>query len=361
MDYARRLTALRALLRRQRLTALLVSDLVNIRYLSGFTGSNALAVITENASILLTDSRYEVQAGQECDPPWEVNIIEGSAWKAAAKVCKKRGEVWRVGFESQDLVVALYERALRLFRPHLLVSTKGLCEELRVVKDEDELLLIRKAAALVDTCFAEAYRFVKPGLTEREVAERLEAHMRELGAEGPSFPTIVASGEQGALPHAHPGDKKLAAGELVTIDMGVMVGGYCSDCTRTVCLGKATEQQQVVYQAVHQALLAGIAASHRGALTKAADIAARAVLEKADLDRFFGHALGHGVGLAIHEAPTISSHSKDQLQEGMVITCEPGVYQPGWGGVRIEEMLLITSEGAELLTHAANPGRLLEL
>lgn len=353
MDYSHRLRTLQNKLSLLKIQAFLVSDLSNIRYLTGFTGSAALCLVTRWEAILITDARYDVQAKEEVAEAWEVLVSKRGFWKDVATLLKKDSRVTKVGFEARALVVASYENLTKLAKPKILVSCHGFLESLRVCKSSAEIEILTEAAQKGDACFAHALEVISPELTEQGLARALENHMLEIGADGPSFPTIVASGVRGALPHAHP-SKNLLSNGLVTIDMGVIYQGYCSDCTRTYCLGKPTQQQQDIYKAVHEAEQAAIAACVPGVSAKEIDAVARAVLKKYTVDAFFTHALGHGVGLDIHEEPVLSHRSKAILQPGMVITIEPGVYKKGWGGVRIEDMLLITDGAPRLLTQATN-------
>jgi Xaa-Pro aminopeptidase len=319
-----------------------------------------MIVATPDAAFFITDFRYQSQAAQQLESSITTLIAERGLWSEAARRLKKL-KIERIGFEAEHTSVAALEEIEKLIKPAQAISTKHAVEDLRLCKGEDEVAAIRRAVIVIDECFDYICGVLKPGMTEREVAQELEQQMRARGADGPSFTTIVASGERGGFPHGVASSKQLAAGDMVTIDMGALLGGYCSDCTRTVCLGKPTRRQQEIYELVWRAQTEAAAALRPGLNCKAADAVARKIITDAGYGEQFGHGLGHGVGLEIHEQPRLSKLGKGPLKPGMIVTCEPGIYLEGWGGVRIEDMLVITDNGAETLTQAPKPRRIIAL
>lgn len=324
------------------LEALYVTRPENVRYLSGFPHpEDAQVLITPEGAFLLTDPRYP-EAERESRIPARVLKRE----EREALFQDLRG---RVGFEAEHLPYAALER-LRELSPAEWVPTKGVVERLRLKKTPEEVQRIRKAQALAEEALAHALTLLRPGVEEREVALEIEFFLRRRGAEGVAFPPIVASGARGALPHAGASEKRLTAGELITLDLGAKVAGYHSDMTRTFALGKPSPEMRRVYQAVLAALEAALENLKPGRTGKEVDALARETLKRHGLDRHFVHSLGHGVGLAVHEGPSLSPYTEEVLEPGMVVTVEPGVYLPGVGGVRIEELVLLTEEGIELLS-----------
>ncbi|WP_185747747.1 M24 family metallopeptidase [Thermus amyloliquefaciens] len=325
------------------LDALYITRPENVRYLSGFPHpEDAQALVTQEGAFLLTDPRYP-EAGRESRIPAKVLRRE-------EKEEVFRGLKGRVGFEAEHLPYAALER-LRELAPAEWVPTKGVIERLRLKKTPEEVERIRAAQALAEEALAHALGLLKPGVAEREVALEIEFFLRKRGA-GVAFPPIVASGERGALPHAGASEKPLGRGELVTLDLGARVEGYHSDMTRTVALGQVNGELKRAFFAVLEALEKALEALGPGKSAKEVDALARKALERHGLDRYFVHSLGHGVGLAVHEGPALSPYSEDTLEPGMVVTVEPGVYLPGVGGVRIEELVLITATGIELLSRS---------
>ncbi len=346
-----RLAALRQRMADERLDALLVASHPNRAYLSGFTGDSGVLVITAGESLLLTDSRYTEQA--EAQAPGFTVVREANDRGRTLAETLSRLRPARTGFESDKVTVAaLREWEGRFTGSTTLVPVEGLVEGLRLVKDQDEIALLRRAAQLADAGFEFARRFVRPGRTEREVSLELEFFLRRNGADGPGFEFIVASGPRGSLPHGAASERVIGSGELVTIDFGCFVQGYTSDLTRTVAVGRPSERLQEVYEVVRRAQEAGVAAVRPGRRCAEVDGVARGLIAQAGFGAFFGHGLGHGVGREIHEAPRLKEDSADVLCPGMVVTVEPGIYLPGEGGVRIEDMVLVTEEGGERLTRA---------
>jgi Xaa-Pro aminopeptidase len=352
MSVPARRSALRALLPGAGVDALLVTDLVNVRYLTGFTGSNAALLVHadgDGASRFCTDGRYRTQAAAEV-PDLETVIDRASGVGLAALAPKLSIE--RLGFESDAVTVDAYDALAEAAGGVGLHRAPGLVQQLRAVKDADEVEALRRACAVGDVALADllAAGGLRAGRTEREVALDLENRMRAHGATGPAFETILAAGAHSAVPHHRPTDAELRAGDLVKLDFGALVDGYHSDMTRTVVLGPAAGWQRELHALVAEAQAAGRAALAPGAEVAAVDAAARGVIERAGRGEEFVHGLGHGVGLQIHEAPYIGARATGSLAAGMVVTVEPGVYLPGRGGVRIEDALVVQDGSPELLT-----------
>lgn len=351
------LSALRQKMAGQKLDAILVTQAENRRYLSGFTGSAGYLCITAMYAHLATDSRYWEQVGQQAPDFTLAKIEAGKSNQLFADLVRAAGAT-RVGYEAGDLTVASYRELQKALRPDRaraiarLVPTKGLVEGLRAIKDAAELALIERAVALGDAAFAYGVRRMKPGLTEKQAAWEIERYLREHGAEGVAFELIVASGPNGALPHARPSDRVIQAGEPIVIDMGCRVDGYNSDLTRTIVLGEPGEKFREVYAIVLQAQLAAEAALRAGPKGKEIDAVARQIIVDAGYGEYFGHGLGHGVGLAVHEEPGLGKLGEKPLQPNMVCTIEPGIYLPGEFGVRIEDMAVVTADGCRVLTKA---------
>jgi Xaa-Pro aminopeptidase len=354
---AERRDALRAAAAEQGLDAVLVTNLLNVRYLTGFTGSNgALLVRTDGDDVFGTDGRYTTQAGVQVP---DVELMEDRATVSGlAKLAVRRGTA-RLGYESHDLTVdgfaglekVLAEASSGRPAPEL-ASVQRAVEAQRAIKDEREIELLRQACAVADQALAElaAEGALRPGRTELEVGRELDARMLSLGAEAPSFETIVAAGANSAIPHHRPDATELRAGDFLKLDFGATVGGYHSDMTRTVVLGQPADWQREIYELVVASQAAGRAALAVGADVVAVDKAARDVIAEAGHAEHFTHGLGHGVGLEIHEAPGIGPLGAGTLAAGMAVTVEPGVYLPGHGGVRIEDTLVVTDDVPELLT-----------
>ncbi|GAA1297705.1 Xaa-Pro peptidase family protein [Saccharothrix xinjiangensis] len=354
MPHATRRAALRASLRAQELDALLVTNLLNVRYLTGFTGSNAALLVhaeSDGASLFCTDGRYLTQAAAQV-PDLE-RVIDRPC---DAALLKRAAGARRVGFESHDVTVdgldALRDAAGGRSGGAELVRAPGLVEALRVVKDDAEVEALRMACAAADRALAGLIEHggLRPGRTEKEIARELEGRMLDHGAAGPSFESIVAAGANSAVPHHRPTDAPVHHGDLVKLDFGALVDGYHSDMTRTLVVGRAADWQRDLYQLVAASQAAGRAALVVGAEVAAVDAAARGVIDAAGYGEQFLHGLGHGVGLQIHEAPALSKAGDGTLLPGMAVTVEPGVYLAGKGGVRIEDTLVVREGAPELLT-----------
>lgn len=339
---------LAAELERRRLDAFLVSGAPNVRYLSGFTGSNGMLLLAGDRFTLLTDPRYAIQAGEEAD--CRVKVCRGPLLKDAVALAK-RAHTRRLGFEKSRLGYEGYEY-LRSNMPlrGSLEAAAGLVERLRMVKSPEEIALIRRSVETNSRAFEEAVKHIRIGIREADLAAEIDYRMRRLGAEGPAFETIVAFRERTALPHASPGGRRLGTGELILVDMGASVDGYASDMTRVLHSGRAGRKVKQVYAAVLEAQLAAIGAARPGIAAQTVDRAARSVLRKKGFEKAFVHSTGHGLGLEIHEAPRLGKKDRTRLESGMAVTIEPGVYLEGMGGVRIEDTVVLNGAGCEVLT-----------
>ena len=337
------------------LDLLFVSDLVNVRYLTGFGGTNGACLVGASERVFFTDFRYTERAETEVGEGWERPEAERELLPQLVA-----GMSGRVGFEDGKLSV----RQLGKLREAVgagveLVAAGDLVEELRAVKEEAELALIAAAAELADEVYRWAIEQGLAGRSERVVARATEARIRELGAE-PSFPPIVAAGPNGALPHAEPGDREIGGGELVVFDMGALLDGYCSDCTRTFATGEPGGEAREVYELVRESQARALDAVRAGVSGKDADAVAREVISAGGHAERFGHGLGHGVGLEVHEGPRLSPSSEDELGAGNVVTVEPGVYLPGAFGVRIEDLVVVREDGADNLSGLPKELRVVE-
>ena len=349
---------LAAAARERELDLVLVSGIVNVRWLTGFTGSNALAILGTahggSAGVFLTDFRYVTQVAEQVPPLWDrrqaTQELLGPALAEHFPQWDGEGTP-RVGFDDASVTVAQLERIREAIGERAdLVAAAGLVERLREIKDEGEVSRIREAAHLADRALTEVLGRGLCGRTEADVALDLEVTMRRHGAEAPAFAPIVASGAHGALPHAEPRASVIERGTLVTIDWGARLEGYHSDCTRTFAAGgPPSEQARAVYELVLEAQEAGLAAVRPGPTGREVDALAREIIEAAGHGEHFGHGLGHGVGLEIHEGPRLSKLGEAELAAGMVVTVEPGVYVPGSCGVRIEDLAVVTEDGADVL------------
>ena len=354
MDFRCRQKKLQSILARQRLDSLLVTHLPNIRYLCGFTGSAAVLLITEGKSVFFTDGRYTEQARTEVQGPRRV--VAGKAPLTAAGEWlagnARKLKLKALGIESQHMSVA--ERAALAGKLNnsgiRLRETPPMVEQVRRVKDPDEIEQLKAAVRLGASLFDVALTAIRPGVKEVEVAAEMEYAARKAGAEAMSFETIIASGERSALPHGRASEAAIPANGFVVCDFGVILAGYCSDMTRTVYVGKISAEARRMYEAVLEAQEAAVEAVKPGVQVRKVDGAARKLLSKNRLAKYFTHSTGHGVGLEIHEQPRVAAGQKDTLSPGEVITIEPGVYMAGTGGVRIEDMVLVTQNGCEVLT-----------
>jgi Xaa-Pro aminopeptidase len=326
--------------------ALLVTEPANLRYVTGFTGSNGFAVVGRDVRRFVTDFRYVEQAKLEV-PDFERE--QGPQELFAAL----KGFSGRLGFDDADLSVKQHRRLEELLNGVELVPLSGVVEEIRAVKEPGEILRIAAAAALVDEIYGWLLEYGIVGRTERAVAIALEHEMRIRGASGPSFPSIVAAGEHGALPHAQPREVEIPRDTLVTIDIGAVLDGYCSDCTRTWATGDLSDELAEAYALVLRAQVTALDAVKPGPKGRELDAIARDIITAAGHGEHFGHGLGHGVGLVTHEAPRLARSAENVLVPGHVVTVEPGVYLPGVGGVRIEDLVVVTENGRDVLSHTS--------
>jgi Xaa-Pro aminopeptidase len=341
-----------ALLEEPNLDAVLITNLHNVRYLTGFTGSNGAVLLfrdgnSRERAILFTDPRYTVQS--QLQATCRIRIAKGPLTKSIVRDVD-RAKISRLGFERDNLTVAQLEQLRKELPARTeLEPTGGLVERLRMIKDAGEIERIRASVIANSAALEEALKRFKIGMRESDLAAEIDYRNRKLGADGPSFDTIVAAGERSALPHAHAGATRIAAGILL-IDMGTFRDGYASDMTRMAHIGAAAPKYKRTYRAVLEAQLAAIDVVRPGVTTSAVDRAARGTLKRHGLEREFVHSTGHGLGLEIHETPRIGRKDKTKLEAGMAITIEPGVYIEGWGGIRIEDTVLVTANGCEILT-----------
>jgi len=354
-----RLRRLQQKIRARKLDGIIISRLVNVRYLTGFTGSAGWLLVTPEEAAFHTDFRYEEQASQQVRG-CRIVIARGSLLRSVGREVERRG-LRLVAIESHHITLDQKDELARCAPRAEWVSARRVVESLRVSKSADELDAIRRAVQIADEAFAEVVVTLRPGLAEREVARRLHRAMERRGAEGAAFETIVASGFRSALPHGVASAKKLATGELIVIDFGAVYAGYCSDLTRTVCLGKANTEQKRIYRIVREAQLRAEERLQAGLTGREVDAAAREHIAAQGYGDRFGHGLGHGVGMEVHEGPTLSRSSRTRLPAGSIVTIEPGIYIKGWGGVRIEDMALVAEGRCEVITSAPKPPRLPEI
>lgn len=349
MIVTKRIEALRATFAEAGIDGLYVTGPTNRRYMSGFTGSAGSLLITQDEALIITDFRYFEQAEQQATA---YTLVDQA--KLKPRLARYAGE--KIGFEKDIVSVAGLEEMEASFGGAEGVKwtpVAGLVETLRGEKDDAELATMQKAIDIADACFDYIIGEMKPGVTEEQIAWKMEVFMRENGADALSFPSIVASGVNGALPHARPSDKPLAAGEFVTLDFGCVYEGYCSDMTRTVFLGEPTGKDEEMYGLVLKAQKAGVAAVRPGVRADEVDAVARDIIAAAGYGENFGHGLGHGIGMDVHEEiPRLSPVGRVVLAPRMVASVEPGVYVPGWGGIRIEDLVVVTEDGCRILTHS---------
>lgn len=345
--------ALRDWLGEQALDGLLVTHLPNVRYLTGFTGSSAVVAVLPREVLFVSDFRYREQADVEVADAARVEIVAADVWERLWRVLSGVPGLRALGYEAEATTVADAERFVEArertgcrFEP-----VRGAVGQLRVRKHPDEVEAIRQAAALAREALEATLASVRPGLRELDVAATLERELRQRGSEWHPFPTIVAAGPRSALPHANTGRRTIAPGDFLLIDFGARLGGYCADLTRTVVVGaRADERQRTVYELVRHAQQAARDGLRAGMTGREADAIARQVISSRGFGDHFGHSLGHGLGLEVHEEPRLSSRNEQALPEGAVVTIEPGIYLPGWGGVRIEDDVHLTAGGATLLS-----------
>ncbi|MGB4337520.1 MAG: Xaa-Pro peptidase family protein [Bacillota bacterium] len=342
-----KLQQLRADMARRGLDGFLVTGAENRYYMSGFTGSSGLLLITHDDALLITDFRYKEQAARQAEG-YRVVVYEGQIFDAVGNVVRELG-LGRLGFEAERTTYASFEGLSRaLDGVAELVPTRGAVEGLRMVKSPEELEIMAEACRITDAAFDHILGFVRPGVTEKEIATELKVFMLKHDMT-PSFDFIVASGARGSMPHGVASDKVVEKGDFVTLDFGGFYKRYSSDITRTVVVGKPTDEQRRIYDLVLRAQLAGVAAARAGKRGSEVDAVAREIINQAGHKEHFGHGLGHAIGLEVHENPRFSPTDSTVIQPGMVLSVEPGVYIPGWGGVRIEDLVVITDGDARVM------------
>lgn len=345
------LAQLKELIKAQGLDAYLITDAVHGLYLSGFTGTNCWLLITADAqNYFITDFRYREQARAEVNG-FEVVIQEQSVFQTLGQLIKQDG-IKKIGVDQDELTLAVYARLNEEIAGIVFVPLPNPAKKIRKVKSAEELQLIKRAVEIADKAYLHLLDYLRPGITEKEVAFELEFFMRRLGGTRNAFETIVASGERAALPHGVATNKVLHAGEMVVLDFGTVYQGYYSDMTRTLFLGEPDARAQEIYQVVLEAQERALKHIQPGMRANEADLLARQIISDAGYGDYFGHGLGHGVGLEIHEAPSLSPRDETILEPGMIVTVEPGIYLPGWGGIRIEDMVFVSPGGCDILTRS---------
>ncbi len=348
--FASRRKKLRALIRKTGVDALLVTNFTNVTYLTGFTGDDSYLLVTARDEVLVSDQRYTIQLEEEC-PGLDLKIRgPGDGMLKTVVGVLRSAKVRRLGVEAASMSVELYGQLDKHLAKIELAGTSGLVEQLRIIKDSDEIQRIRLAAEQARRAFEVIRASLTPDQTELEISAEIENQLRRFGAKGCSFPPIVAVGPRAALPHANPSGRRIGESDFVLIDWGSNEGLYVSDLTRVVVTGKISSKLRRVYGVVLKAQVAAIRAIKPGVTAAQVDRVARRIIAKAGFGKRFGHGLGHGIGLEVHEAPRLGAGQATVLKPGMVVTVEPGVYFPGWGGVRIEDDVLITRDGHEVLT-----------
>lgn len=350
-----RIKQIRNLLHQNSLDGILIEKPENRRYVAGFTGTTGSVLITRQEALFFTDFRYTVQAKQQCNG---YKIIEISRTYPLTDALKEL-DLNRLGIEEDYMTYGKYIDYKEKLTAIELVPLKGALIKLRSIKSQEEIELIQRAASIADDCFSHILSYIKPGMRELEIALEIEYFMKKRGASGLSFESIVASGQRSSLPHGVASDKIVEAGDLITLDFGCIFNGYCSDMTRSFVLGQATEKQKEIYHIVLEAQEAALKAVAPGIKGKELDQIARDIIKQKGYGEFFGHGLGHGVGLEIHELPHVNSLGEIDMEPGMVITIEPGIYIPEFGGVRIEDLVVVTESGFRVLSKSKK--NLLEL
>lgn len=345
-----RVARLRALLKDKGEEAILVTNAVNRRYLTGFTGTSGVVLVTSDKAALLTDFRYRDQAPMQA-VGFEIVEHAPDVYETVAELLGQWG-VARLLFEDKHVSFAAYAAMKDKLKPVEIAAAGAILEQLRIVKDEQEVAVIQEAADLADRAFAHILNFIKPGATEAAVALELEFFMRKHGATSTSFDTIVASGPRSALPHGVASDRVIGKGEFVTLDFGAYYKGYCSDLTRTVVVGQPSDKQKEIYDIVLEAQLYALEHLRPGLTGKEGDALTRDIITRYGYGDHFGHGTGHGLGMEIHESPRLSRTDDTVLTPGMIVTVEPGIYVPGFGGVRIEDDVVVTDTGIKILTHS---------
>jgi len=343
-------------LERLELDAILVSCMNNVMYLSGFKGTAGQLFITKEKGYLITDFRYLIQAREQAKDFEIIDIAEGEE-KILTELCSKHN-VKTLGFEGKHTTYTRFTRLAEIFKGKKLVSTENLTETLRMIKSPEETEILKKSCEIADNAFESVFPRIKAGMSELEVAAMLEFEMKKAGATGPSFETIVASGKRSAMPHGTASEKIIEQGDFVVLDFGCLYKGYCSDITRTVAIGDISDKKRDIYNKVLTVQEECLKLIKPGVEAKEVDLSARKMFKVWGIDKFFGHSLGHGVGLDIHELPNLSTSSPYILESGMVVTDEPGIYIENEFGVRIEDTVLVTPDGYERLTKSSKELRI---
>lgn len=335
---------IRELLQKLSVDAVLISNDKNMRFISGFAGGTGYLYICAGRHAVITDSRYTIQAEQEAEG-YEIITITGSSYEEALNELLRTDRVKSLGFEAEDMLFSVYQRFKEKLTAAELIPLGNEITKMRRIKTPRELELIKKAEAIGDQVFSEILSYIKPGHTELEVAARIEYLLKLGGATGLSFPSIVVSGMNSSMPHGVPTQKKIETGDFLTMDFGCVYEGYCSDMTRTIVIGKASDRQKEIYRTVLEAQTAALNFIKAGYQGREVDKVARDIIYKAGFEGCFGHGLGHSVGLEVHENPRLSPFEEEIIQAGMIETVEPGIYIKGLGGVRIEDLVAVTEEG----------------
>ncbi|WP_208588379.1 M24 family metallopeptidase [Gracilibacillus suaedae] len=345
----KRLEKLKNVLKQENIDGLLITSPINRRYITGFTGTSGVALITSSDAIFVTDFRYMEQASDQVNG-FDIKEHKGPIQDTIAELVESL-QIKTIGFEKDDMTYGLYEKYNESIKANL-IPANGLIEKLRLIKDRDELNIIKDACKIADDAFDHILNYIKPGVKEIDISNELEFFMRKQGATSSSFDIIVASGYRSALPHGVASAKEIQSGELVTLDFGALYKGYASDITRTLAVGNISEELETIYQTVLEAQLKGVEGIKAGITAKQADALTRDHIDQKGYGKYFGHSTGHGLGLDVHEMPGLSFRSDAVLEPGMVVTVEPGIYVPHVGGCRIEDDILITEDGNERLTHS---------
>ena len=348
--FERRLQELKRRLASKGLHAFVVSHIPHVRYLTGFTGSNGLCIVTPRRQHFFTDRRYRDQCKSETSG-FEIHISQIGLIEEAGKLRLLKDRA-RVGFESRHMSVSSFAKMKKSFAGSTLVATQSVIEQIAAVKDDGEIEILRRAIRITEKVLSKILQILKPGMAEQDVAAEIGYWHRRYGAQSDAFEPIVASGIRGALPHGLASRKRICGGEMVTLDLGCVLDGYHSDLTRTVAIGKPSARARKIYQVVLDAQCRAIEAAHAGMKASALDRIARSVISKKGFGKYFSHSLGHGLGIEIHEELRLSAQSKDVLMAGNVVTIEPGIYIPGFGGVRIEDDVVIRENDCEVLSAA---------
>ncbi|WP_461204349.1 M24 family metallopeptidase [Clostridium sp. DL1XJH146] len=345
-----RLEKLKIFMIEENLDGILLTGDPNRNYISYFTGDESYTLISKNKDIFITDSRYIEQARDQVEG-FEIYQYSTPFTKDLAKLIVKNN-ITKLGFEENILTFSKYDEFAKNLNCEL-IPLNGLVEKMRIIKDDFEIKKISKAASIADDAFEKIVKFIKPGMTEKEVSLQLEYDMKKLGAQGVSFKSIVASGKRSSLPHGIASDKIIENGDFITLDFGCIYDEYCSDMTRTIVVGEASEKMLDIYNTVKEAQAQALKYIKEGVKASEVDKIARDYIKSKGYGDYFGHGLGHGVGLEIHEAPAVNSRNHIVLKEGMIITDEPGIYIPDFGGVRIEDLILVKKDGCEVLSKSS--------